>query len=140
LIEALLIAALMIGSSSCKSRPAESVSKTYAQLIKLDLAYQEATEKRNRAPSNLDDLLPYLKKQGDPAELLRSDNDQENFLIVWGVDLREFSKRGQPPPITACEASGKGGKRYVLRARQIFQMSDEEIRQLPLPTGFKSPI
>jgi hypothetical protein len=104
-------------------------------------AYGRATFGLNRPPANLKELQPYLKEQGDPAKLLRSPNDGEDFVIVWGVELRQLKARGNDVPIVAFEKTGKGGQRYVLRGRSdVVLMTDVQLKAATFPPGYSPPI
>ena len=49
-------------------------------------SYFDARQALDRPPRSKEELVPYLKKFGDPAQLLRSPDDGEEFVIVYGID------------------------------------------------------
>ncbi len=110
--------------------------KTYEHLEKISSAYHRATDSLGRAPANLEELKPFLSEYGDPATLLRSPDDNEDYVILWGVDYRT----ALPYPVNAYEKHGVNGKRRVLRIRGILQLTDEEFRKAPFPDGYKCPL
>lgn len=108
-------------------------------LKKIGLAYIKATEKNNRAPANLKDLLPFLKDEGDPDELLKSPGDGEPFVIFWDVDHRAYAIEAKPLPVLVHEKTGSGGKRWVLRVNRSLHLTNEELQKEPFPPGQKAP-
>jgi len=134
----LVIVALTVVGVGCPG-PAvvKTVPKTYDNLTKISYAYRKATDTLNRAPNSLNELLPYLKEHGeDTAAFLKSADDNEDFVILWGVDYRT----AVPIPVMVHEKHGKGGKRQVLRGHNIFELTDEEFKAAPFPAGYKAPI
>ncbi len=87
-------------------------------LTNVALAYMDAHAELGHGPKNADDLKPFLKRFGNPAELLVSPNDGEPFVVIWGVN-----PTGGPTeykgmfPILAYERKGSGGKRAVTDVR-----------------------
>ncbi len=132
------VLALPLGSG-CRSQAEVEVAGPRKSLRAINTAYMRATDKLNRAPANLKELLPYLKEQGDPEQLLRSTDDGEEFVIVWGVDHRTLAAGKKKAPVIAYERTAHGGKRYVLVGRAVLQMTDEEFRGASFPPGHKSP-
>jgi hypothetical protein len=105
-------------------------------------AYIQATRELEHPPQNASELMPYLKSAGDPAEILRSPNDGQDFKILWGVDLQTI------PPVEggakkfmvlAYEKQGRDGKRWVGGFRKVRQMTEEEFREAPFPPGHMPP-
>jgi hypothetical protein len=133
------IALVMLSlSAGCRAQPEAEVSGPRKSLRAINTAYMRATDKLNRGPANLNELLPYLKEQGEPEQLLRSTDDGQEFVILWGVDHRAAGA-GKKAPVIAYEKTGQGGKRYVLCARAVLHMTDEEFRQASFPPGHKLP-
>jgi len=108
------------GCSGCGSQvnvipltPAEK------KLMNIVMAYQDAFSQSERPPKNADDIKPFLKRFGDPEDLLVSPNDNQPYVIVWGVD----PTRGGPTeyqgmfPIIAYERQGAGGKLAIVDIR-----------------------
>src|SRR5262245_50179025 len=85
-------------------------------LMAIALAYQDAMSQNEHPPKNADDIKPYLKRFGDPEDLLVSPNDSQPYVVVWGVD----PTRGGPTeyqgmfPIIAYERQGAGGKLAIV--------------------------
>ncbi len=128
------------GIAGCGGEPqSKDIPGSYQNLKSISAAYLEATKSLDRPPKDLDELMPYLKKQGDPETLLRSPNDGENYQILWGVDYRSPPQQRGTYPVLAYEQRGKNGKRYVLQIRNVTQMSDEEFKNAPFPPGYKAP-
>jgi hypothetical protein len=112
----------------------------------------------NRPPQSKDELLPDIKlvlstsvdpdnpemtseTTMNPADVLRSANDGEEFVIHWGVDVREMNLAGPRSqlPVLAYEKRGKDGKRLILQIRFVREVMDEQFADLPFPTGVKRP-
>jgi hypothetical protein len=120
------------------------------QLRSIANAYFQATNSLDRPPASKDEIMPFLKapadpnnpeKTGSPADVLRSPDDGEEFVIHWGVDVRDLNVSGNPDrlPVLAYERQGKDGKRYVLQVRNVRYLTDEEFRALPFPPGVRPP-
>ncbi len=129
-----------LAASGCGSggEPA-AVPDAYQNLRKIGLAYRQATEANGRPPESVTDLMPFLRKLGDPAAILRSPDDGEEYTILWGVDVLNVRPRGSTWPVLAYEKHGKGGKRRVLQVRFPTVMTDEELRNAYFPPGHKPP-
>jgi len=133
---------LCLGGLGCGgSQPTPvSIAGSYQNLTTIKLAYLQATKALDRPPRNLDDLRPFLKKLGDPAEILRSPNDGEAYKILWGVDVMNVKPTDGQLPVTAYEQLGKDGKRYVLFVKEIRQVSDEDFKKARFPPGYQAPL
>jgi hypothetical protein len=129
-----------------------------AQLRAIAKAYMDATDRLNRPPHSKDELLPDVKlvlsttvdpnnpetitgTTMSPADVLRSPNDGDEFVILWGVDVREINPAGPRSelPVLAYEKRGKDGKRLVLQLRFVREVTDEQFAGLPFPRGVKRP-
>ena len=119
------------------------VDKTREKLQLISGAYLTATAKANRVPSKPEDLFPYLGDESTSEEkkreIFRSDNDGEDFVIAWGVDLRKTGTDELPrDAIFAYEKKGKGGKRYVLKPpTDIFVISEDFFQKSSFPKSHK---
>ena len=104
-------------------------------------AYIEATDKMNRAPTNFEELLPFLKEKGDPDQLRRSPGDGEEYVIFWGMDYRSYGgAQPLPLPLLAFEKEGKHGKRWVfLLMNMMTELNHDEMQKVPLPQGQRLP-
>lgn len=134
-----MLVAVGCGGGSPQTVPIQ-VDPTRQQLERLGTAYLLTTARLNRPPAKLDELLPALKPLGPTEQTLRSLNDGQEFVIVWGVELRQMKAEGNNVPVVAFEKTGKQGQRYVLRGRDIvLQMGDAELRGSTFPAGYKLP-
>jgi hypothetical protein len=97
----------------------------------------KATNELSRPPQNLEELMPYLKAAGDPAKILRSPDDGQEYKILWNVDI--INVQGKLP-IVAYEQRGKDGMRYVWETKEVRRMSEEEFKQASFPPGYKAPL
>jgi hypothetical protein len=135
------ICLLLLGALGCGSGEPQvgEVPASIQHLKKISAAYIDATTRLDRPPANPGELLPFLKKYGDPAAILRSPDDGEEYHILWGVDFRTARGNGGVFPVLAYEQKGKGDKRYVLQIRQVVRLTDEELKQAVFPPGHKPP-
>ncbi len=112
-------------SAGCGGNPRVSaVPEEKANLSSVGRAYHAATEKLGRPPASEEQLMPFLRELGDPAQLLRSPRDCEPYVIVYGFDIRKSFD--MPPPIWAHEKRGVDGNRYVITVMGVNLMTDEE--------------
>jgi hypothetical protein len=130
------VLAVLCGTAAGCGTTEREAPTGYQNLVSVGKAYLAATDTLERPPANLNDLKPFLEKQGDPATLLRSPEDGEDYVIIWGVDYR--AAKG-PPPVIAYEKTGREGKRNVLQGRNVSRVSDDDFRKLPFPAGHKPP-
>ena len=134
-----VILGLLALIGGCGTEKPKEVPATYQNLQAVSRAYMDYTDKQNRPPSNREELMTLLKERGDPATLLRSADDNEEFVILWNVDYRNNPNPEKGFPVIAYEKTGKNGKRHVLRVRFIVQLTDEEFKNAPFPPGYKLP-
>ena len=124
----------LLAHTGCSSNDVREVPLAYQNIRQVRDAYVLTTDKLGHPPANREELLPALKEMGDPEKLLRSPDDGEEFVILWGVDPRD-----QPVPVMIYEKNGKGGKRHVVRGRDIVRMNDEDFKSGPFPAGQSAP-
>ena len=122
---------ILLGCTSPKTTPTENVEN----LRKVEEAYRAAIAKLSRPPKDESEFKPFLAKIGDPDKLLRSTNDNQPFVILYGADPR----RGMElkPLVIAYEKEGRAGKRSVYTAMGVMEMSDEDFREANFPSGHK---
>ena len=137
---ALLVAASALCPAGCSSGdPVEkSTPAAHKNLSSLSTAYIRATDQLGRGPASVTELMPFLHQFGDPASLLRSPNDDQEYVIVWGYDYRS-RKPGAPEPVIAYEREGKSGKRYVLQGRLVSEMTEAAFKACKFPAGHRPP-
>jgi hypothetical protein len=94
------------------------------------MAYYEASTALKRGPANVEEIKPYLRKHGDPNQLLISPNDGQPYHINWGLLPKVRSIENFKQRVLAYEEAGKGGKRSVLDPMlQLHHLSDAEFAQ-----------
>lgn len=118
--------------------------KSAQYLQQIGAAYSQATAKLGRPPQNANELSEIIKSNpgsADPATILRSPDDNEDYVIVWGVDFREVAKaRGNVDVIIAYEKTGKKGKRHVLKPpAQVMSLTAEQFKAAAFPPGHTPP-
>lgn len=113
--------------------------KSAQNLQQIGAAYTQAGLKLGRPPRQADDLHELLKSAGnpDPESVLRSPDDNENYVIVWGIDFGQLARTtGHVDYVIAYEQRGKNGKRHVLKPPSIvLLMTDEEFQAAKFPPG-----
>lgn len=119
----------------CRSTDVRVVSDTYRNLKAIDAAYKKVIESSGLPPANLQELLPALKElEGEAEQILRSPDDGQEYVILWGTD-----PYANPALVLAYEKTGKGGRRQVLWGGKVWSMSAEELQKAPFPPGHKAP-
>jgi hypothetical protein len=107
------------------------------------VAYRQAMTALGRPPRNAEEIRPYLAKLGDPANLLRSPSDGEDYVISWGIDptrlhqLPNSTGAAQQFPIWIHETTGNNGLRWVLDGRQVHTLTDEQFRNAMIAPSTK---
>jgi hypothetical protein len=127
----------LLGCSGNGDRPR---NPTEERLLEIGGAYVNAATRLGRAPRNFDDLKPNLEN-GATADFLRSPNDGEPFVVLWGVDFRKLPPgKDDPFTVAAYEKNGVDGKRYVLRfPPSVAHLTDEDLQRAAFPPGHKPP-
>lgn len=120
--------------------PAVETSRAEVNLQRIGAAYA-AVAARGRPPRNAADLARDLQAgpdQTNPSDLLRSPNDNQEYVIVWGVDFRKLAMQrgGNVDVVLAYERVGKDGKRLVLKPPALVSsLTEEEFRAAAFPPG-----
>lgn len=119
--------AMLSATSGCSDKPkGPPENKAADHLRKIAQSFDLALYKGG-APKNAEEIKPFLKllsKDEEPDDLLSSPNDNEPYVIMWGVNLE---RQTDTAAILAHEKKGADGKRYVINvARIVSQMSDAD--------------
>lgn len=131
----LSLALLCLAGCSSPPPPSTALADESNNLAKIKEAYYKATDALDRPPKNVQELKKYLT-DGSPDEILRSPNDQQQYVINWGIDYR-YHPRANPPAVLAYEQTGVDGQRYVLTLLGLEIMTDEQFMKAdkdPKPT------
>ena len=142
IVQAILFLVTVTLTAGCGSKgPVDVVSNHSAQnLLHIWAAYSQASNELQHPPKSREELIPFLNKVAgdiDPAVVLRSPDDNEDYVIVWGVNFLEIAKaRGNMNIVIAYEKLGKNGKRHVLKPQsQVLVLNDAEFRAAAFPVG-----
>lgn len=117
-----------------------------ANLRKIALAYSRAALQNLAAVQNVNELRPMLQEVGNPEEILRSPNDGEEYVIIFGTELpqvatmKHLKEKKQPSTqgmswaendiILAYESRGRGGRRYAVTTNgDVLELSDQEFSE-----------
>ena len=131
----LLSTFIFIGCGGEKIEPI-TTDATVIALDKIGSAYIRGTP----PPKTKADLLAIFKLCNHPKELLISPSDKQEFIIVYGVELKGLKVSGAQLPVVAFEKSGKDGKRYVLRGMNtVVQLTEDQLKSSVFPEGYDFP-
>jgi hypothetical protein len=138
----LCLLAASVAAIGCGSGqpPAVEASRAEINLQRIGAAYA-AVAARGKPPRNAADLARDLQPgpdQTNPGDTLRSPNDNQEYVIVWGVDFRTLAvqRGGNLDVVLAYERTGKDGKRWVLKPPALVsQMTEDEFRGAAFPPG-----
>jgi hypothetical protein len=125
---------LLLMASACRSKPEKAMQESSRNLRLILAAYSKAAQELSRPPSSVQDILPYLQEAGETDEILRSPDDGEPYVILWGAD-----SSANPAVVLAYEKHGKNGRRYVLWGHVVWSLRDEEFKAKPFPPGHSPP-
>jgi hypothetical protein len=134
------LAAGLAGCGSSTETNVVPLTASEKNLKDVVLAYLDAQEVLHHYPKNAEELKPYLKRFGDPDQLLKSPTDGEPYVILWGTDL---SRGGPTPyqqmfPIFGYEKKGSGGKRAIVDVRgRPLTVPTEDFPKLTFAGGHK---
>ncbi|MBY0521880.1 MAG: hypothetical protein K2R98_00690 [Gemmataceae bacterium] len=128
-----LLCAIGLG---CASAPSTVEPDTRGQnLARIARAYAQATKSLGHPPRSDDELLPYLKSQGDAEALRRSPVDGQPYVILWNVDMEAGTPGSTQPVVIAYEKQGEKGTRLVLTAVGVRRITEKEFREANFPNG-----
>jgi hypothetical protein len=133
---------LLIGLVGCFSKAAKVIPLTNSEtnLKNIVLAYMDAHEQLHHPPKSAEELKPFLKRFGDPDQILVSPSDGQPYVVVWGADL---SRGGPTPyqqmfPIFAYEKKGSDGRRAIVDTRgRPLTIPEEDLPKLTFVAGHK---
>jgi hypothetical protein len=77
----------------------------------------------------LEELKPFLQKQGNPDTLLRSPRDGELYTILYGVEINPRKLNPESLPILAYEQKGVEGTHMVVTVFGLANMSEAELQK-----------
>jgi hypothetical protein len=126
-----LAALLVVG---CSARNQEEPSKEEQAIVNVALAYRDASNALGRGPTNEQEIKPYLKKYGDPEQLLVSPNDGQPYQFTWGITPGRLTKSAVGRRFLVHEKTGKNGKRYAVDLMlKAHHLTDEEFGNVRKP-------
>lgn len=132
-LAAVLIACAATGCGRKIQVADETESKSQEALRAVAAAYNAALAKRGKPPAGPDDIVPFLPKGVSPEDALRSPQDDQPFVIIWGADPRKGMDVN--PLVIGYEAQGKNGRRMVFTAMGVFTMTDARFKEARFPEG-----
>lgn len=120
-------AVLLLCAAGCSGPKGTTLEemKDAENLSRIEQAFEQFFEKTGKAPTGVDQLIPYLKPFGKPEEILKSPRDGQAYTIFYGINYRTKAFE-DPSTIIAHEKIGKNGARYALTIVGILAIPDEE--------------
>jgi hypothetical protein len=97
-------------------------------------SYFEAIKSLKHPARSKEELTPFLQKFGDPAEKLRSPDDGEEYVIVYGIEPMAPDSINH---VWAYERHGKNGSRWCIRGRNVQRMTSDSFAKATFPPGHK---
>lgn len=123
---------LAVAPTGCSSGGGRGVPELNAEeeaIVHVGMAYRESSNALKRPPKTVEELKPYLKKYGDPDQVLTSPNDGQRYHIVWGAVATRPTKGNQV--FLVYEEAGKNGKRYAVDMKlKVYHLKDTEFAQM----------
>ncbi len=95
--------------------------------------YRQATDKLGRPPKSVEELAANAPAGKDVNSLLKSPNDNQPYVVVWGADPR--SGMQLKPLVIAYEKEGLSGVRFVYTAMGVMLMGPDEFKEANFPQG-----
>jgi hypothetical protein len=130
-----LLSLMAVSAAGCSQGVVTSaIPPTVESLRAVRDSYFGARRALNRPPRSKEELLPHLKKYGDPADLLRSPDDGEEFVIVYGTEPLANDSINN---VWAYERHGKGGGRWSIRGRNVQRIANDEFIKASFPPNHK---
>ncbi len=111
------------------------VPQTYNNMKTLGSAYISATQKNGKPPTKLSDLRPFVAEGIDLEQISRSENDGEDFVIVWGIDFQTSQNEKGVYPIVIYEKKGKNGIRFICQFNDVMEIDETNFRASYFPPG-----
>jgi hypothetical protein len=129
-----LAAMLLVGCSQPNKPVPVSLNKNEQAIINVGLAYRDASHALMRGPAGEKDLKPYLKKYGDPDQVLISPHDGQPYQITWGLMPSQRTKSAFGHRFLVYEKTGQHGKRYAVDIMlKVHHLNAEEFAKAQGP-------
>ena len=132
-VAAVLTCCVVAGCSRKVQVADETESRSQEALRTIAAAYNACIAKRGKPPAGPDEIVPFLPKDTSPNDALRSPQDDQPFVIIWGTDPRKGMDVN--PLVIGYEAQGKNGRRMVFTAMGVFSMTDSRFKEARFPEG-----
>ena len=109
------------------------------RLVSIAAVYAQCLA-QGKLPETPDDLKAFAKDDASFQEMMRSPNDNEEFVVMWKTNFHQLPPSGSNLPVLAYERKGNAGKRYVIKyPTQVQLLTNEEFRKCQFPPGHTPP-
>ena len=96
----------------------------------LHRAYVEFAIENQAPPESQSDLEPYIEPEIFASTFV-SPRDNKPYKVYWGTPV--VMSRHEDETVIAHEQDGVGGKRYLITAHGISEMTDKRFEAMVLP-------
>lgn len=127
-----VVACVVAWAAGCSPTPKVEQANP-ENLEKIQAAYLKAFKETGKPPQKAEDLQPYLAPGDNLEEILRSKNDGQPFVIIWGT-VPGDPHRGRPL-VLGYEKEGRDGTRFVFTSAGVMQMKDADFANANFPEG-----
>lgn len=135
----LAVAAMLAGlAAGCSDEEQHADPEKIENLRVIQEAYMKACQDLKRPPASRDELIKYLPPNTDVQAVFRSQNDGQEYVIIWGSDPFapfDFSGTEPKPLVIGYEKEGKDGVRFVFLATGVQQLTAERFANANFPPG-----
>jgi len=134
----LLLLALLGSNLGCNRQPTQPpiTGVTYDQLYRLQNAYLEFCDQRNKAPKSPQDLKAILEKSGQASTVIDAVKQDTQLTLFWGYrpDMKS------PQPIVIGYKPSETELQYVVMTQHgIVTMDATELQSAAFPPDQSAP-
>ena len=121
----------LVNSAGCSPDvPNAQTADTATNLMMLYRAYVEFTNENQVPPTSESDLESYIEPENFASAFV-SPRDNKPYKIYWGTPI--VLSRHNDGAVIAHEQEGDDGKRYLITAHGITEMTDKQFEAAGLP-------
>lgn len=134
----LLFLAMLIASVGCNRQPTQPpiTGVTYDQLYRLQNAYLEFCDQRNKPPKSLQDLQKVLAKSGQASTVIEAVEKDPELELFWGF---QPDMKSSQPVVLGYKPSATDDQYIVMTQQGIVTMDDTSLQSASFPPGRSAP-